>query len=460
MEDRARRSKHRCLALLLALTVVRGLIYAVVIPPWQAPDETGHFEYAWLIAHLGKLPTREDISPQFERELLGSLYEWQYGEFIGRPLPEGMPARMGDLPEQVFARRSRTIQNERFSLSYLWQALFLLPLRFQDLSLQLLIARLSSVLLSLGVVWLAFRTFSEIVPSRPYLICSMTAIVVFLPQHTYINSMVGDGSLAELMACLVLYCWVRLFRRGASAWRVAGIVLGTLAGIWSKTTALFLLPLDVGLALWWFFRQSRRAWTWRRAAYICISVALLAIATWVWGQLGFPLGSRTLGELTESLFANDLIWVDTRGITFGEALLLSHDSFWAYFGWMTVPVSPRWYGAVLLLTVAAVLGWVVGGKARGDFPPWAVKMMGGAFLTAFIIFVWQALLSQSTGFYQFQGRYLFPVIVPFSFLLVGGWVQIIPSRLRRILVWSAVVFLTVFDAWSVIGYAIPHFYAL
>ena len=54
------KDKRGWLALFLTLALVRGLLYAVATPPWQAPDENGHFEYAWLIAHLERLPTRDD----------------------------------------------------------------------------------------------------------------------------------------------------------------------------------------------------------------------------------------------------------------------------------------------------------------------------------------------------------------------------------------------------------------
>lgn len=457
MWNRMTQGRPHFLGLLLVLTLIRGLIYAVVIPPWQAPDETGHFEYAWLMARLGRVPTPEDISPTFERELMASLYEWRYGEFIGRPLPEGIPDRIRDLPANVFARNSRTVLSGRFSLSYLWPAPFLHPLRFQDLTLQLFVARLSSVLLNIGIVWLAYQTFSELVLSRSYLIWSMTAVVVFLPQHTFINSTVGDGPLAELMACLVLYCWARIFRRGVNAWTVSGIAIGTLIGIWSKATAAFLIPLDVGLALWWFFRQPRR--TWRHVAYVCVGVGLLGLVALAWDYYRSPLGSRTLSMFWESLPVQEWIWVDARGLAFGEALLGGHDSFWANFGWMSVTVSPRWYGAILLLTLVAVVGWILGRKDQEDFPPWAAAMMGGSLLMALIIFVWKGLLAPFSGYYQSQGRYLFPAVIPVGFLLVGGWMQIIPPGRRQILIMAAVMLFAMFDAWSLMGYIVPYFYS-
>ncbi len=440
-------------SLLLLLAMVRGLLYAAVIPPWQAPDETGHFEYVWLIAHLGRLPSREDTSPTFERELLGSLYEWRYGEYVGRPLPDQMPTRLDDLPANIFARNCRTVLMGRFSLAYLWPALFLLPFRHQDLVFQLYAARLSAVLLNVAIVWLAIRTFLELIPSRPDLASLMTAVVVFLPQHTFINSMVGEGPLAELMACLVFYCWVRLFRRGLGGWEIVGIVLGTMAGVWSKTTAAFLIPLDVGLALWWLLRRPRRAWTWRHTVYLCASIIVLGAGTWWWSHS--PLGTRVEGLVRRFLPPSELFWVDRRGITFGEGLLLTYDSFWANFGWMAVPVSERWYGAIVLFSLMASWGWCAG--QREKISSWAVGMMGGGMLIAFLIFIWSGLLTEP--YYWIQGRYLFPIVIPFAFLLVGGWMRLVSTSRSRAAILSLLGFLIVFDTWCLAGYVLPYFYS-
>lgn len=450
------RSGRPWLALFLALTLVRGLIYAAVIPPWQAPDETGHLEYAWLLARLGRLPTYEDVSPGFERELLGSLYEWRYGEFIGRPLPEAMPDRMDDLPPQIFARHSRTVLKGRFSLAYVWQALFLFPFQAQDLAGQLLLARLSSVLLNVGIVWLAYRTFGELTPSRPGLASLMTAVVVFLPQHTFVNSTVGEGPLAELMACLVLYCWVRLFRRGLGSWEVAGIVFGTLGGIWSKTTVSFLIPVDIGLALWWLLRRSHRTWTWRHTVYLCAGVVLLGLGIWLWR--GSTLGALTLNAVRRLFSFPELVWVDRKGVSFGEALLLAQDSFWANFGWMALPTSARWYGATLLLSCVALVGWLVG-QSESKGQRWMAGMMGGTVALAWAIFVWRGLLAQESEYFQYQGRYLFPIVIPYAFLLVGGLERVCPAHLRRHGAILSLLGLICFDTLCLARYILPYFYS-
>ena len=91
------KDKRGWLVLFLSLTLVRGLLYAFLVLPWQAPDENGHFEHIWLITRLGRLPAREDASPTFEREMMGSFYEWDFDQFaLGYPFPARMPARLDD----------------------------------------------------------------------------------------------------------------------------------------------------------------------------------------------------------------------------------------------------------------------------------------------------------------------------------------------------------------------------
>jgi hypothetical protein len=361
---------------------------------------------------------------------------------------------MDDLPLNILARTSRTAPG-RFSLSYLWTALLIWPVRHQDLVVQLYVARLASVLLQLGIIWLAWRILRQVYPSRAGPAVAMTALIVFIPQHTLINSTVGDGTLAELMACLVLYGWVRVFSRGWGHWEAAWIVLGTVAGLWSKKTAVFLLPLDAALMGWWLLRLRWWRWTRHQSVYMTLGVAALILVSWL--VVRSSTGALVFKYLRDYMTLGEIQWVDPRGVTLGDGMLASYDSFWANFGWMAVPASPRWYGAILLITVAAILGWVTGGRMV-ELPRWAVGMMGASFLAALLVFVWVTLLFPAGGYYQFQGRYLYPVIIPFAFLLVEGWMRGLPARRPQVVMWASMIFFALFDAWYMLGTVIPYFY--
>src|SRR3990172_4730867 len=102
------------LGLLTALAVVHGLLYAFLIPPWQAPDEIAHFEYARLLAERWRPLSLADASPALEAEVIDSLYRFQAWTLIGAPTPLVRPTR---LLGGLFFGASSTLILHRFSLT-------------------------------------------------------------------------------------------------------------------------------------------------------------------------------------------------------------------------------------------------------------------------------------------------------------------------------------------------------
>lgn len=447
--------RPKLLALLLALTLARGLIYAAVIPPWQAPDENGHFEYAWLIAHLGRLPTRKDVSPFFERELIGSLYEWRYAQFIGRSLPEQMPARIDDLPPGILARNSRTVLGERFSLAYIWMAFFIWPFRHQDLVVQLYAARFASVMLELGIVWLAWRIFQELLPRQQWLAVAMTAFVVFLPQHTFINASAGNGSLAELAAYVVLYGWLRLFRR-AGAWGVVAIVGGTLIGMWTKKTAGFLLPFNMLALVLLLVARYRGAAHRRQWGPLALGLVLIALVGWL--ALQTPVGLVMRNRLQQWWSTPQLHLAD-EPMPVGKALLQTYDSFWGQFGWMGARAGDGWYNLIYILTAFAVAGWILPRAHCWSAPAQAKGLLAASLLVA--VDVWLASMFFTNSIGHSQGRYLFSVTVPAAFFLVAGWARWMPAQWQqRYFAPGAVLLLAALDAAAIYQAIWPYFYRI
>jgi hypothetical protein len=430
--------------LLLALALVRGLIYAAVIPPWQAPDEFEHFEYSWLIARLGHRPTPEDLSPQFERELLGSLYEWRIGEFSELALPEQVPDRM---------RNTRVVQSERFSLAYVWTALFIQPFQHQDLAFQLYAARLSSIVLNLTVVWLAWRILKLLLPQQPDLTTATTAFVTFLPQHTFINASVGEGPLAELAACVVLYGWLRAFL-GRPGWlrNALAIMGGTMVGLWTKKTTVFLLPLDALLGILFLVRHSKAIHERRKLLYLALGLTAIALLVAGWWT---PAG-RSAKDAFLKWWSDPQVYAQNDETSVDRTLWQAFDSFWAQFGWMNVRVGPAWYLAVYILAGAALEGWLLPrfGRSVDETGKRILATALSLATTCWLAFV----LFTPNGLSFSQGRYLFPVVVPAGFFLVAGWARWPPKRGQRYVAPGAVAVMVVLDASALCLGVWPFFY--
>lgn len=437
---------------LLMVSLIRGCLYAALVPPWQAPDENGHFEYAWLIAHLGRWPRPGETSPAFESELLSSLYEWRYGDYIGRPLPSQMPAQLGDLPGSIFAVGSRSALG-RFSPAYIWAALFIWPFRHQDLLLQLYAARFASVMLNLGVVYLAWRIFEQLMPHQPELVAAMTAFVIFLPQHTFINASVGEGPLAELCACAVFYGWLRLFRQGRIQ-DITIIVAGTLLGLWTKKTVAFLLPLNVVMAIVFLWNTCLRQVGRERIFWTLMSIGVLILVGWSAWQM--PSG-RWVYDMLEGWWAAPRLYWENEQFSLGEALRDTFESFWAQFGWMSARAEDGWYLLIYVLVLFAIEGWAFPRSRFWAAPPWAIWLLAGALLLAVAGFV-AFMIATPYGLHYYQGRYLFPVTVPVAFFIIGGWARWTPARWLRYFPQVAIALLAVLDMMAVALTLLPYFY--
>src|SRR5262245_58355316 len=91
--------------LLAALALFHGLLFAWLVPPWQAPDEPTLFEYAALVARLGRVPTTADSDPALEREIADSLVHQHFFEYLTGQPPARLPRSLDDVREVVFLPR-------------------------------------------------------------------------------------------------------------------------------------------------------------------------------------------------------------------------------------------------------------------------------------------------------------------------------------------------------------------
>lgn len=104
------------------------------------------------------------------------------------------------------------------------------------------------------------------------------------------------------------------------------------------------------------------------------------------------------------------------------ATTTTFNSFWGQFGWMARPL-PSWaYTAIIAFLLLTLIGLIVRARNRRFFSPphetrwtaWAV--LGVAALGAIAQYIYYNL-----EFYQVQGRYLFPLLIPFSLWIALGW---------------------------------------
>ncbi|MBI2322194.1 MAG: hypothetical protein HYU88_08945 [Chloroflexi bacterium] len=149
--------------------------------------------------------------------------------------------------------------------------------------------------------------------------------------------------------------------------------------------------------------------------------------------------------------------------SYGFLLRFAFESFWARFGWLTIPVARGWYDGLLVACAVALFGLPLAlwrwrrsaGRQPGE--GWAVAVLAAAALLTSAM----ALLPYLAGALPQewpQGRYLYPGVLPLALLTTFGLRAWLPDRYAAgglLLVASG---LAAFDALCLVGYLLPHYY--
>lgn len=374
----------RILWVLLGLTLVRGVIYALLNPPFGSPDERDHFQY---VAHLA---TGGASGPR--------------GTEGNQPVPYYammVPAYW------LTAGESAAVQN--------------------------LAVRLLSVLLMMGPVLFAWLAARKLAPGNAAIAVLAASLVAFHPQFAYIGASANNDSVANFMAALLIYLTVSVLTTpGRWTFPIAVVVSG--AALMTKGQILpvlcvFLLVL-VGCSVW----RLRKARSWKLLIF-ALTGTLFA---------GFALSSREGMILLDRAFSSFHLlkdgWVDAVGVV-GRGGLESPSyqfaSFWAAFLGEALRPATWWYALPATVTVLAPLGyyWHLKGKRERGLRiewlramPWLVLafMLAVQWLATYAYYLRVSIGPEHAWVLQaLQGRYLFPVQVALALLVARGWSHLI-----------------------------------
>jgi hypothetical protein len=443
-----RMTRTHILIIILALALGRGLIYAALVPPWQAPDEPAQFEGS------SRPPCRRRNcaatsanAPGWYDEVRDSLLTYHFARFRfndTQPSPDQPLWQSTDLYNELYQGQYGS------RLAYGVMAIPLLAPHSPDVTTELYLTRLFSVLMLVAVIYLTCQTAYLIFPGRPLLYFGAPILLLFNPQHTHLMSTVNNGNLAELLATIALFLMARGIIKGFSPLLLAGIGLSSLAAMWAKATAYFLIaPLSIiGLFLFW---QYRRYW-----------VGIVAAGAALIGAAIFLLPARL-----ESLLHAGMDYVaGGKPFSLDETVLpLIFRSFWALPGWLAIQLPPQWYTLLQIACLAAGVGLAIGviRNHKLIFSPFrqrqvqAVLLLLAAAAAALTVQLGWHLITGSMEYRQ--GRSLYPVVMPISILLVLGWQQFIPKGWQTTALLGLTITMFLFDTMVLFTAIVPAFYS-
>lgn len=466
-------------ALLSIITLALGLFYLAVIPPWGGPDEPRHYEYVRLLYEKGRLIGYPDIDKNVMNEVIRSMDAvnyWAWGVTLWHR------TKPGELPKDFTAIYGEAAhQLHQPPLAYL---LYLIPLRAfinSSIQTQLYAMRLLSILLNIVTVLAAYVAGREIFRTKdnpdPTMALAIPVFVMLLPQHLFLHSTVMNDHLVEAAMAWIIALIARTFRLGLSLPRVIAMFLLFIVAVGAKRSGLYAVPI-IGFAflvyMFLHWGKGRLTMTQRsiRFAGVIIFLSLLAVglfAAWNWITVHIPKLSEYIVvlflflpseqfpfSLNDTLFRPDSLHL------FAAYFKRIFISTWGHFGWMNITLGVQAYWGFAALCVAAAVGLVV--YLVRDFR----KLLSHqrAILVVFaasIVFVFAILIGLEVRNWSLgweagaQGRYLFPVLIPFATLFLLGTRAFVPRS--RYLLWFTVftVAMIVYNI-VVLGFFIIPFY--
>ncbi len=428
--------RSRALATIISLYLLIGAGWAILIPPFEKPDEIGHVAFIQLVALSGEWPDlRHPQTPLVGWEAHQPPLYYLVGAATYRTVRAlGISATdlnvwLNRANPNFFWKRPPRENNFFYQAGTFFRPDAAFPYDLMALRLMTLALGAVTVFFCYKAALLAFRHDSQ-------LALVTTALVAFLPQFTFITTTVSNDSLAIAFGAIALYLLARLRVAPECARRrdcvALGVVLGL--GVLTKLTAVSLVPLAL-LAIWQIEAAAKQ-----RVRYLLWIGLVSSLVTAGW----FARNELVYGDLLGRYFIIDPV---------GFASELDRKSlfspyfgapFWGRlgqslvgeFGFMHIAMPDWFYRLWLGVGLISAVGCVTFAIQRHREPrSVAVRVDTGAWLlmSCAVLLAVAALIQFNLTTSQPQGRLVAHVLPALAIVLVAGLLEsyVMTKRLVR-----------------------------
>jgi 4-amino-4-deoxy-L-arabinose transferase-like glycosyltransferase len=447
--------------MLLAAVAAVGLMWALLVPPWQGPDAVAHFAYVQSLAERLKLPdstatrrpelsTDQSIADQAVGASAVAFYTdavrptWSAQDYA---LYRKLAARRPSRSDGGGANSSAT--NPPFY--YLYASLAYWAAYPGDAFDRLYAIDIAGVLLLLTTVAGAWLLAGEVLGPRrlPQVACA--AVAGLVPEVTFMETSVNPDAMMMPLWTLAFWLGARVINRAARARDVAALGGVTAAAVLTKGTSYALVPPALlAIALGWA-RQPREC---RRASIGRLASALLTLVVPVLAWVGLarlsgrPVANQVAGvsgvapkqfnvrqflSYIWQFYLPRLPWMTPFTVTNGRLSVYNVwvRGAWGTFGWLDVLLPGFIYDILAYVTGAVALA---GAALVARLRDRRTLALASFFLLAVVALLgglhWYEYRSVISGYGPInQGRYLLPLIGLFG-LTIGAVLSRMPARAR------------------------------
>lgn len=332
---------------ILSLYLILGIAYSLATPLGEGPDEPGHIAFIAFLNDQHRLPRHGDSQGPLSQQIkhpplyyaLGALATG-WADLDGlwfRPNPH-FSANIEHAPSPAAHQH---LPGERFP--------------YAEPYLAMRIVRWLTVLFGLVAVAATYVIARTVWPGAPHLAWGSAAAIAFLPQFLFMQGVVNNDGLVNMLAALALLAALRVALGGAR--RADLIALGVVLGLGLLTKLTFVALVAVGgLAVLAAAYRQRSARVLAQAA-LFTGLPMLLIAGW-WFARNLWLNGDLLGwgrwvAATEDLRREPLL------DELPQYFVQQSQSIWGRFGWMSVPLPEALYTLLEWVSAIAAAGLIL-----------------------------------------------------------------------------------------------------
>lgn len=440
---------------LLFSTFLITLVLSFVIHPFEVPDENAHYSSLNFLYNEGRMPNIRDANnlslEELQTEEIFGIVEHQnrysYHPEFRMEYTTNTIGLYEDRIKSFNTEPNRTtyesFQAATYPPLYYWLTLpFYHLVTNSDILTRLFVSRLSSVILTVLLVFTAYHIGNLVFKSKQYGY-TIAVMTLFFPMTTYIGAGVNSDNLHNLLFGIASLLALKLIKDGFS--RNLSLLIGAVIGLdlITKPQGYILIPIfAIAFVVRWKWSEWRTILS--SAFYILVPLFLIA----GWQELPkLILGNSAVGVTSYTARVVEHGGVENFKIFF-SGYLRTHLTemivwYWGVFKWFGVIMPKLWWWVANRILGLSVIGVVIG--LFMDFKKrtfsWQSKVIvfsvlaNAIYIGALGWFDWQFYqeYGRSLGL---QPRYYMPLLISqMCIFLIGlsnlGWNQKVKEWIRR-----------------------------
>jgi hypothetical protein len=393
-------------------------------PPFESPDEQNHVEYVHYLATHKHMPKVEAVGfheyhqPPLYYVLLAPVYDL----FIGtNDLTQGLTHNWVKGQNKEW----KHIEHHDGTWKHYNRA-------YEMKRTPLFTLRLFSSLITIGTLIIAYLMTSIFFNKGSLLKYAIVFFIGLIPQFSFISNAVNNDNLAVFVSTLTIFVMLLAIRDDKYTLPL-GILLGI--GYYAKATDYFLVPF-IFLCVLMFSKLDLKAKVVKLSVIFAVLLLMIApYSIYLYVTYGDPFGRNMLAIAFRYFKSYPAVTLATVNSTIGHIF----DSFWAWFGWLSVRLPGWFYNLVTLFVLFAIIGLF---RPKEKYNVYE-KMLALAFFLELIYFI---SIHFVYGIYvsSDQGRYLYVVIYPICYFLLKGFMNILsPLKIKDNYYYLSIIFIMI-----------------